>query len=482
MRRTVVACCLFLALCAPRAGAFTAEEHRRLALEALGEFLGDFNVTITAEALAEITVRSSRDDMSPARFHVRGKTPYEQAAAISPERMERIVADVVESPPTEHAFAPYADNVVANYDAYHTIALACARKSHAIADSAQPAKEDRAAWAEAALVYEAVAIGYLADAFSSSHLLTPIHLPLAGMQGENVRAAHDFFATQGAYVQDGNGRAWQTFGDGLLRWYGPAYEHVAHACEASVHDVARAVDPDHFSHGIVREHRLDLIPMVVVAAWRYDDRYYLQFREPGLHDPALEVDTRFLYSQGAVPPHLVLPAVRDGDAARLIRRDPRLVSVEYHQTLDVPPAFAGLLVIAGGGALVEEDGGGGVGSVAAGYGWEFRMPLLARLRTSLEAEYLYRLGDRDRRVFCPRYTVGIGSPVLPLVEAAHLEVGYGWGLKAPFRDQGVNWGVGVGTKPVRFPFTYAGVSARLKYERFWMDDTLDGFQLQLVFR
>jgi hypothetical protein len=35
---------------------------------------------------------------------------------------------------------------------------------------------------------------------------------------------------------------------------------------------------------------------------------------------------------------------------------------------------------------------------------------------------------------------------------------------------------------LRLPFTYAGVSARLKYERFWIEDGLDGFQLQLIFR
>jgi hypothetical protein len=131
---------------------------------------------------------------------------------------------------------------------------------------------------------------------------------------------------------------------------------------------------------------------------------------------------------------------------------------------------------------MREDGGGGVGSAAAGYAWGFTVPLVARVRTSLELEYLYRLGDPDRRVVTPRYAFGLGSPVIPGIEAVHLEVGYAWGLHAPYKDQGVKWGVGFGTKPLRFPFTYAGVSARIKYERFWMDEVLDGFQLQLVFR
>ena len=103
-------------------------------------------------------------------------------------------------------------------------------------------------------------------------------------------------------------------------------------------------------------------------------------------------------------------------------------------------------------------------------------------RPAAVAQYLYRLGDVDRRVIAPRYAVGIGAPAFPLVETMHFEVGYAWGLNSPFKDQGVKWGVGVRTKPLRFPFTYAGVSARLKYERFWMDQVLDGFQLQLVFR
>lgn len=486
MRRTILAVAGLLLTSVTVAHAFTAEEHRHLARRAF-EKVEFVEMTTSPEALAEITVRSSRDDMSPSRFQVRGKTVFEQAAAIAPERLQQIVDDVLENPPTDNVLGPYADNVVANYVAYHAIALACAKKEQAQWADADPPPRvfPRTEWLEHALTFEAVAIGYLADAFSSSHILTPSHLPFAPAQGANRRAAHEFFATQGAYVF-ANFEVWQTFGDGLLHWYGPAYEHVADACDRSVSEVvqatrfgARAVT-DSVSINVP----VSRIPTAIAAAWRLGESSIPQFLEDQLHTPDLHADRRFVYSRRAFP-GVYVPVAFDrmeNPVERLRRGDSLLASVEYHQTLDVPPAFAGLLVMAGGGALVDEDGGGGVGSVAAGYGWEFPVPMLARVRTSVELEYLYRLGDPDRRVIVPRYAMGLGAPVMPLVEAVHFEVGYAWGLHAPFKDQGVKWGVGIGTKPVRFPFTYAGVSARLKYERFWMDDALDAFQLQLVFR
>jgi hypothetical protein len=480
-----------LACLAPRAHALTADEHRALALQAFAAHLRHLDVTVSAEALAEITVLTSGDDMSPSRFQVRGLTPFQQADAITPDRLDAIVADVIENPPTDNAFAPYADNVVANYVVYHTLALRCAVLSHADADNADPPVRrlpDRSEWRERALVFEAVALGYLADSFSSSHILTPAHLWLAGLQDANVGAAHDFFATQGTYVfahplGAARGVIWQTFGDGLLGWHGPAWEHAADACARSVSEVADLIAR--------RRHPPDdtpiraepyAIPCPVVAAWHFSDGLQMQYREKDLHDPGLDVDRRFLYSRDAFP--RIFSDRIQGRIEDILMLDtaPGVTAVEYHQTLDVAPAFAGILVMAGGGALVGDDGGGGVSSMGAGYGWEFRMPLLARLRTSLEAEYIHRLGDAARRVLTPRYTIGIGSPVLPVVEAVHLEAGYTWGLESPYTNHGVKWAVGADTRPLRFPFTYAGVSLRAKYERFWLDETLDGFQLQLVFR
>jgi hypothetical protein len=475
MRRLILICIALQLAAASVAHAFTDEEHRHLALDVFEKLaaLDNLDITISPEALAEICVRSSQDDLAPSRYQVRGLTPYQQAAVITPEEIEEIVTSIIDDPPTEQVFRPYADNVVANYIVYHSIAIACAQRSRG--DWAHVRRHTvlaRSEWLEHALVFEAVALGYLADAFSSSHILTPVHLPLSVWQGANVRAAHEFFATQGAYVL-ARGQVWQTFGDGLLEWYSGAHERVVKEYEDSVSDLLLTRANPVWDQASIWE-AARRIPCVVVASWRPPrGPANLQFREDGLHDPDLHADRRFLYSQEAVlsgPWGLAGP-------------DPDYVtSVEYHQTLDYPPVFTGLLLMTGGGVLVKDDGGGAVGSVAAGYAWAAPVPLLKQVRTSVELEYVYRLGDPDRRVIVPRYAVGLGSPIVPGVEAMHFEVGYAWGLYDRFKDQGVKWGVGIGTKPLRLPFTYAGVSARLKYERFWIEDGLDGFQLQLIFR
>ncbi|HER19989.1 MAG TPA: hypothetical protein ENO14_02980, partial [Chromatiales bacterium] len=151
--------------------------------------------------------------------------------------MGDIAAHVMAQPPSDDTFPAYADNVVANYLVYHAIAIRCAEESvRGAADNMPRTLPGHTEWIERALVYEAVALGYLADAFSSSHLLTPVHLPMARLQDANVRAAHEFFATQGAYVSNSMGDVWRTFGDGLMTWYGPAYEYVLDACTRSAQD------------------------------------------------------------------------------------------------------------------------------------------------------------------------------------------------------------------------------------------------------
>jgi hypothetical protein len=368
-----------------------------------------------------------------------------------------------------------------------------------------------------------VALGFLADAFSSAHMFVPVHLALTGLQGANVRAAHAFFASEGAYVVNGAGEAWQTFGDGLLEWYDPTRRHVQQACVESVREVhlVRAVragglapgaafrawadsvaapggweaavsgwlrvEPGAFFYEEARLPGLLRIPMPVSASWsvRLEERdehgfarrrHFPRLRESAGEDPlAGALDPRFVYPRSALPEWMV-PELAGADWVEVVRTDPNVASVHYVQARDFPPSLAGVIVAAGGGALLGENGG--MVSAAAGYAWEFAIPL-GFARSGFELEWYERLGDAERRALAPYLLLGL-RVARGLLDGVHVRLGYAFTRGSPLDEDGYAWGVGASTPAVQLPFTYAGLSLRLGYAQFRLEDALDGLQAQLV--
>lgn len=498
------------------ASAWDGREHALLAARSLALVrsecpAGAGGDSVDAALFAQRSAHSARDDLSPARHHVRAQTPLEQLRALTSDRLQAALDEATRADHDLVGRGPVARNVVANYLAFHLIALSLASR-------------DEVPFARA-LAAEAVALGYLGDSFSSAHMFIPVHLKLTSWQGVNVRAAHHFFAGEGAYVLNARGEVWQSFGDGMLEWYLPTYERVFEACVESLREVhlVRAVrrgglvpgdsfrawadrvaephdwetavstwlriEPGEYYYEAARLPALLRIPMPVAASWsvRTAERdesglerrhHYPQLREPGGHDPnGSALDRRFLFPREAVPEWLVSDRLEGVDPAAVIRDDPGVASAHYIQTRDFAPSVAGVILRGGGGVLFG-DKGGGVLSVAAGYGWETPL-LLGSARAALELEYYLRLGDLDRRALAPYFVLGLALP-LRRFDSAHLKLGYAWGLESPYDGDGYAWGLGVATPALQFPFTYAGVSLRLGYQQFRLEDALDGLQVQLV--
>jgi hypothetical protein len=324
-------------------------------------------------------------------------------------------------------------------------------------------------------------------------------------------------------VIDARGEAWQTFGDGMLEWYVPTHRHVLDACVESVREVhlVRAVrvgdvDPGEafrdWANGVAaprdwetlvadwlrvesgpyyyeeaRMPALLRIPMPAAASWsirssvRNEEgfavrHHYPQLREPGGRDPA-PLDDRFLYSRSALPAWMVPPGLEGADPVDMIRHDPDVASVHYLQTRDFAPSLAGATVRGGGGVLLGEKGGGIV-SAAAGYVWEFPLPVGAA-RSGVEIEWYPRLGDPDREAIAPYLLLGLDLPVW-IFDSAHVRFGWAWDVESPYEEDGYAWGAGVATPARQLPFTYAGVSLGISYEQFRLEDTFDGLKAYLA--
>jgi hypothetical protein len=57
------------------------------------------------------------------------------------------------------------------------------------------------------------------------------------LESANQEQAHAARSGAGAFVINGRGDAWQTFGDRLLGWYAPSAEHVLEACASSLREL-----------------------------------------------------------------------------------------------------------------------------------------------------------------------------------------------------------------------------------------------------
>ena len=417
------------------------ETHRVVADTALARVFSDFGdrdrfasaagFQISLDAVLQqglsfgaLSAQYAEDDLSRGRFHPRAQTPYRQVTPVTAEVLNALWTTHETLP------APLLDEdeqagVVANYLRHHFLAL---RFAHAAGE----AKQDGRELLIRALAYEAMALGYLVDAFASGHLLSPTSIGLARLQTTNRQDAHRYFNSHGAYVANFRGVAWQTFGDPLMLWYPSARMPVLEAAHWAMREVflvyVQSLDdrtPAHLAtwrstvagffdtpnglsaiDGSALHHALPSLwtfPFPVVATWSLNallrtptdrtlpvvDPFGLSSRQHiaqlrSLHDPDTEeLEPSFLYQASDFPSSYLPPLLQDVLPDSLIRYHPDVASVRYHQRWWYPASYKGLLLYPVAGYQIDQSAwayGVGVGLGVMGHGL---VCLQKRLRGSI---------------------------------------------------------------------------------------------------
>jgi hypothetical protein len=447
------------------------------------------------------------DDMSAARFHERGRTPFEQLRTLSESELRKLMAS------GELRFR----NVVQAYLQFHLEAM------HIAADTNRPAL---AALREA-LDVEATAQGYLADGFSSGHMLVSRHNFLASLAHRNNVEAHNYHSFVGVYVVNAHGTVWQAFGDGYLADCLPSYRMVLNACETSLRELLlvwysrtrRESSPEMqvwadsaAGAGSVRDlidswlQILDgeeylsslkmpsfmLWPMPVSATWseRTSDtnqygirthRNYSQFREDGFHDPDLsDIDLDFLYSVNEVPDWMVpAPLSLETDSPGfLIVEDPDWASVRWRQHRSAAPSYKGFLLSVEGNFFRPGSKNYGLISAGAGYGLWDNLLLLNNISAGV---FVIPVPPGWNGYYVvPNF--GFGLPVLgwTRLKGVHFSGGMAIGGGEKSHDLGALLAVGVDSRVYWSARINIGVTFRAKYRWLMVDELLHGPTLEVI--
>jgi hypothetical protein len=524
----VAAVILHIVLVASGRQAFgwSSDEHLRLgdsvfqsALRALDlddANLGDLN-------FGRICAEYAATDLSSDRFHEYGQPILKQLRHLTKDRIEQYrriaITDIDDQASREPTSFP-ARNVVEGFLIHHIIALR-------LADSA--ARDvNRPFLLHRALRFEAMAQGYLADAFSAAHLLVPAHQPLGFLQRRNIIEAHNFHRDRGVYAVNALGDIWQTFGDDLLEWYEPTFRAVFAASVTSLKEVLAATlsrnpeapnrlmqwcdsiaKPDSWNQCLAswlqdgsgeyyaRDARLPSllhIPMPVSATWSryaedpgeidvngYRRRYhYPQLADPGMHDTDLDgIDASFLFSGKDVVPSMIPAPFRNLPPAMtdsLVRHDPAWASVRWIQTRYRPPSFRGLLLHAGfqhGWTNRNHQS-----AATAGLGYGILDEFLVFRNFSLDALVISKNSLDEDFMLLMTSGFGIKSPLPSILRAFHLEVGGAVGF--PGQDGGATIGLGLDGQVLPLRVTYAGVTMRVMYRVFYLSQTIKAFNVELI--
>ncbi len=558
---TISLCCL--SLYRQTAMAWEKEEHRHVADHALAAVLAecevamqdsfiliigrDFSIRLKkslwlGKAFGETCAWFCEKDVSRSRVHERARTILQQLQPLSGTLIDAAwqkhgvsnasAATATNSWPAIKSADMSNQNVVANYLLHHLIALRFAEMAGQVGSKGQePLRR--------ALIYEAMALGYLSDAFSAGHLLVPLADALSGLHSINNKQAHDFYNNEGVYVVNSRGEVWQTFGDKLMRWYPTTYRPVLEACTTSLRELflvyfasigseavpeplkkwwhsisadtsvgtmlsaANTTEDGKKYYSTARLPTLQLLPMPVSATWsvRFNEvdehrihrrTHYPQLREAGFHDPDnKEIDKEFLYSEKSVTGTMIpvlLASQRQKDPAKsradsiairhvqkLIKSHPDFASVRYVQERNFSPSYMGPLLSVGGAMAFKEGDRGSGPMIGLGYG--FFDDFLFLKKFSLEAALMPSFHAPRRALLASALGMGIK---LPWSAALHTEGGHAWGLRSPFKAHGWKFAAGIDSPTIPLGFTYAGLTARLKYQWLWLNPALHGVFFEII--
>ncbi|NIV14173.1 MAG: hypothetical protein GWN62_23740 [Aliifodinibius sp.] len=525
-------CFILLSIC-KLAVSGEKEEHREFARIALDSVLADSKgelhpalaalflrndsvITNTPlwdeKSFADISVAFSENDYSPASYHKPGRSILEQLKSLASSEIEKTFSDL-ESATTVKSFENKDKNVVVNYLLHHLIALRLANRAGVNA-------ANRHENLKSAFSYEAIALSYLVDAFSSAHMLIK-HKFLSGLQPFNYRKAHSFFRNKGVFVINSKGEAWQTFGDGLMLWYEPTYRHVLDGATTSLREVllvfhlAVASDTLPASLSSLKEslppahpvstwletragqnyyavHKMPsllCLPMPVSATWSKKSEvadehrihrriHYPQLRESGLYDPDMDgIDPDFLLSKESVPDWLISGEFeRDPNpdfAREIIKEDTNFASVRFTQPRSFPPSIYGVLLNAAGGGSFNGDL---KSTIVLGAGFGLADNLLFFNNPSADLLYTRIFDNKDRHFIT--LTFGTGIVVEPI--AFRFELGKAHEIDRRFDLFDYKIAAGIELPMLDLSFTYAGITSRIMVQRIFTGSSLHGVYFQIV--
>lgn len=358
------------------------------------------------------------DDQKQHRFHRRAETVLQQIRRIEPDEFAQCLSAALSwvksdssAPDKQIVESIHSDNVIGTYLIHHLAALRIAASMNGT-DNQQFSK---------ALVWEAIAQGYLADCFSSGHMILPVHHFISELQMKDRRDADRHHSLTGIFVINAAGYVWQAFGDGALLWYQPSYQHVFEACQSSLREIllmfyqTRGVAlPEKLSNWFTKVgHAMSLakaidswltiqqldslydtpfaptllptlqyLPVPVAAAWSTDSeeividdfhkrKYYPQLNELSARDTSLYgIENEFLLSRDDFPDWMVAPPIKDSLASnpqKLIKENVHWASVAYVQSLSPVISFEGLTIDFGASWVI--DHGEIAPSIGLGYGF-----------------------------------------------------------------------------------------------------------------
>ncbi len=478
----------------------------------------------------ELCAGDAADDLARERFHERGKSILEQLQWVSLERINATWDAVMSGLKEFSAIDSFSTsariidlknrNVVGAYLVYHLMALRMAAHGDELGLNDNQTLR-------ASLRLEATAQGYLADGFSSGHMLVPGSGLLTRLVRRNNIETHNHYANQGVYVINSRGDVWQAFGDGVLQWYAPTRWAVSEACRSSLKEVlavffieceyamptALGAWMDSTAPGVALPDiasswlsdldgvefysdrilpTLLLIPVPVAATWSFrtteqDDYgiskrlHYPQLRDDNMHDPDQDgIDADFLYPRSALPDWLVpapLAAIPPASADSMIRSDPDWASIRWVQDRYYHPSYKGLLLHLGAQLMFAdgEDNAGGV--IGVGYGlWD---DLMVLRNVSFSVYLLPSNAEQERSLLLP--SVGGGVPLdLAELRAIRLEGGMAIGLRSEYDNIGPTLALGLDSRAWPILDTNLGLSLRAKYQWFYLETTLKGPSLELI--
>lgn len=478
----------------------------------------------------ELSAEDAADDLARDRFHERGSSLLDQLRWVTKEEVVETWNAIISGregfsaidslSTTARIRGLKARNVVGAYLIYHLMALRVAAYGHELGlDENQTLR--------ASLRLEATAQGYLADGFSSGHMLVPGSGLLTRLVRRNNIEAHNHYAHRGVYVINSRGDAWQAFGDGVLHWYAPTRRAVSEACRCSLKEVLAAffiareytmptalgawMDsttpgvtlPDIVSSWLSDEDGAEyyndrvlptllLIPMPVAATWsfRTSERdnfgiskrfHYPQLRDENMRDPDPDgIDADFLYPPSAVPdwlipaPFVAIPLASPDD---LIRNDPDWASVRWIQDRYYHPSYKGVLLHFGAQLLFADGQEQAGGLIGTGYGfWD---DLMVLRNVSFSIYLLPSNSEQKRSLLVP--SVGGGIPIeIAELRALRVEGGMAFGLRSEYNNIGPTLALGLDSRTWPIGDTNLGFSLRLKYQWFYLETTVKGLSVELI--
>jgi hypothetical protein len=481
-------------------------------------------------SFGQICAKYAEDDLALNRFHERRKSISEQLRNLRAGQINtawyRLLGAIVRSEAVGvdhrlhfHDFS--AGNVVEGYLLHHLMALRLAERAGQSRSGIQIRLRQ-------ALDMEAVAQGYLADAFSAGHILVPVSDKLASIHPRNTKEAYNYHRDQGVYVINSRGDAWQTFGDRLLRWYGPTNKPVLEACRTSLMELMamfyvtgkNPIPPKLESwidsiasgkphHQLIlpwledyngdeyyarfRLPTLLLLPMPVSATWSFRTQvvdengmrkrfHYPQLDDSGFHDPDLQnIDQKFLYKYSAMPQWLIPEPFRKISPVHpdtLIKSDPDWASVRWIQNRSPSASYKGLLIHIGGHALYNNDNGQLRSIIGLGYGlWD---DLILIRNVSVDFSILPTATVPKRKLVIPSFGFGLPIPGINLLKAARFDLGVALDREEEYNDYGGMLSIGVDSQPIPLQFSNLGVTCRLRYQWIDIGETIQGPAFEFI--